>query len=329
LLVVEDHSLHHEWEDLDEFKPQEVAAMRWQAIEAFNRIPGLSPAARRVGIELICTMDAKTRACFPGELRLAGMLNMWPSAIKKGKAELRDAGLLTWTNPGGPRHQSHYRFSWDALTRLSQEAKSRGEIATETRKFEPVDASLQQPHQRTLDSVSKQPQARTLENAKSVSKDLRTEIQRPQTELQQPHQRTSNNLTRGPELSHLTTHLDTAQHITPSQADGGLGSAKNLDRPFVSHSAPQQMEPKGALEEKDPIYPRPPPPRPAKVETGPHCFYPKLLEEFGSDLQLSVKIQRLGFDQQTEASKLLNMKGKGREVALAFILEQSKQGAAA
>lgn len=327
--MAEDHSHHHEFEDPEGLKPQELASMRWQAIEAFNRIPGLSPAARRVGIELICTMDAKTRACFPGELRLAGMLNMWPSAIKKGKVDLRDAGLLSWSNPGGPRHQSHYRFDWDALTRLSQEAKTRGELATETRKFEPVNASLQQPHQRTMDCVSKQPQARTLENENSNSKDLKSQIQRPQNELQQPHQRTSNNLTRGPELSHLTTQQELAQHITPSQADGGLGSAKNLDRPFVSQLAPQQVEPKGVLEEEKAIYPRPPPPRAAKIETGQQCFYPKLLEEFGGDPLLAVKIQRLGFDQQTEASKLLNMKGKGREVALAFILEQGKQGAAA
>lgn len=195
--MAEDHSLHHEIDDLDGLKPQEIASMRWQAIEAFNRIPGLSPAARRVGIELICTMDAKTRACFPGELRLAGMLNMWPSAIKKGKAELRDAGLLTWDNPGGPRHQSHYKFNWEALTRLSQEAKARGELATETRKFEPVNASLQQPHQRTMDKASKIPSGEDFGDRKS-------EIQRPQIRIsktskrgpttspedfQQPHQR--------------------------------------------------------------------------------------------------------------------------------------------
>ena len=90
------------------------------------------------------------------------------------------------------------------------------------------------------------------------------------------------------------------------------------------------MKPKqGALEEKEPIYPRPLPARAVKQETGPLCHCPELIEEFGSDPLLAVKILRMGFDQQTEASKLLNSKGKGREVALAFIYENSKQGAAA
>lgn len=314
--VAEDHSLHHESEDLDEFKPQEVAAMRWQAIEAFNRIPGLSPAARRVGIELICTMDAKTRACFPGELRLAGMLNMWPSAIKKGKAELRDAGLLTWDNPGGPRHQSHYKFKWEALTRVSQEAKSRGELATETRKFEPVNAVLQQPHQRTMDPASKQPQARTLETENSNSKDLKSQIQRPQNEFQQPHQRTSNNLTRGPELSHLTTQIELAQHITPSQADGGLGSAMDLDRPFVSQRARQEAEGKGALEGRK------------KEPPKPLVFFDALVNVLGKDdPKVTVAVTRLGFDQQRRASELLAT--KGAEAALAYIREHDPKGMAA
>lgn len=290
--------------------------MRWQAIEAFNRIPGLSPAARRVGIELICTMDAKTRACFPGELRLSGMLNMWPSAIKKGKADLKAAGLLTWSNPAGPRHQSHYKFNWDALTRLSQEAKSRGELATESRKFEPVNASLQQPHQRTMDRAPHQPQARTLETENPNSKDLKSQIQRPQNEPQQPHQRTSNNLTRGPELSHLTTHLDTAQHITPSQADGGLGSAKDLDRPFVSQSAPQQTEPRRALEGRK------------KEPPKPLVFFPQLVEVLGKDdPKVTVAISRLGWDQQKAADLLLAT--KGNEAALTYIREHDPKGMAA
>jgi len=302
--MAEDHSLHHEFEDPEGLKPQELAAMRWQAIEAFNRIPGLSPAARRVGIELICTMDAKTRACFPGELRLAGMLNMWPSAIKKGKADLRAAGLLSWDNPGGPRHQSHYTFNWVALTRLSQEAKARGELATETRKFEPVNAPLQQPHLRTMESKNLN------------SKDLKTEIQRPQIEAQQPHQRTSNNLTRGPELSQLTTQLRTAQHITPSQATGGLGDAEDLVKPLVSQSATQQPEPRRAVEGRK------------KEPPKPLVFFPQLVEVLGKDNPMvTVAISRLGWDQQKAADLLLAT--KGNEAALTYIREHDPKGIAA
>src|SRR4051794_9645330 len=83
---------------------REAAAQRWKAIEAFNCVPGLTPVARRVGIALICFMDSRTRDCFPAAITIAGRLGVSERAVKKAKDELRDAGLITWSNPGGPRH---------------------------------------------------------------------------------------------------------------------------------------------------------------------------------------------------------------------------------
>ena len=131
--MAEDHSLHHEIDDLEGLKPQEIASMRWQAVEGLICLPGLSSTARRVCILLITTMDNKTRRSFRGERRIAAELGVHLSAVKKAKAELKDAELITWFNPGGPRHLSHYNFNWEALTRHSREAKERGDaIVAET-----------------------------------------------------------------------------------------------------------------------------------------------------------------------------------------------------
>jgi hypothetical protein len=108
---------------------REAAAQRWKAIEAFNCVPGLTPVARRVGIALICFMDSRTRDCFPAAITIAGRLGVSERAVKKAKDELRNAGLIDWSNPGGPRHVSRYGFNWAKLERLQQEAKDAGEGA--------------------------------------------------------------------------------------------------------------------------------------------------------------------------------------------------------
>lgn len=92
-----------------------IAHARWQAIEGFNYCPGLSPAARRLGIALVCQMDVQTFACFPGEVRLASLLGLSKRAITDAKNELWAAGLVDWSNPGGPRHRSRYVFHWERL----------------------------------------------------------------------------------------------------------------------------------------------------------------------------------------------------------------------
>ena len=116
---------------------REATSLRWRAIEAPTYTPELSPTARRVGIALICSMDTKTRACFPSETRLAALCDLHISAVRKAKAELRKAGLIDWENPGGPRHLSHYGFDWTEFEFRAAAAKRRADEAIENRRYRP------------------------------------------------------------------------------------------------------------------------------------------------------------------------------------------------
>lgn len=70
------------------------------AAEALNRAPGLSPLARRLGIELLGRMDRKTGRCKPSETRLALSLGCDERSIRRAKVELKAAGFLSWVTPG-------------------------------------------------------------------------------------------------------------------------------------------------------------------------------------------------------------------------------------
>ena len=107
--------------EAEELTEKEKAALRWQAVQGFNAAP-VPPLAARLGIALICHMDARGRLCFVGELRLSHELGAHLLSIHKAKKQLKEAGLINWTNPGGPRHLSHYSFNWAALLRYSKRA---------------------------------------------------------------------------------------------------------------------------------------------------------------------------------------------------------------
>ena len=100
--------------------------MRWKAVEAFNAAPGLSHAANKVGIALICAQDGATRSCFPSELWLATMTGLSARSVVTAKKELKDAGLIYTRYLGQPRAPKHcwYEFNYEALERLSREAAS-------------------------------------------------------------------------------------------------------------------------------------------------------------------------------------------------------------
>ncbi len=111
-------------------------SLRWKAIEAFNGARFLTPAARRVGIALVCAMDGRTGNCFPSEGRLAVMLGMSARAVRLAKIELRDGGLIDWQNHGRPksgvRNLSHYILAWDRLVVIADDiaARARDHVAS-------------------------------------------------------------------------------------------------------------------------------------------------------------------------------------------------------
>jgi hypothetical protein len=91
-----------------------------KATEGFNRAPGLSPTARRLGIELVGHVNKRTFRCDPSETRLAHLLGVSVRAIGKAKKELYQKGLLTWRTVG-QNGTCNYHISWPALARIGDE----------------------------------------------------------------------------------------------------------------------------------------------------------------------------------------------------------------
>ena len=95
-----------------------------QAAEALIRHPDLSPAARRVGLELLNYADRRSGISWPSEARMAEALQVDVRTIRRGKAVLKAAGLLTWQRRG--RHKTPiYKLAWDALIQLASAIKNR------------------------------------------------------------------------------------------------------------------------------------------------------------------------------------------------------------
>lgn len=101
-----------------------TARQKAQAAEALIRHPHLTPAARRVGLELLNNADRRTGISWPSESRMAEALGVDPRTIRRGKADLRAAGLLTWEQRGHHRTPI-YRLLWDKLVQLAAAIKQR------------------------------------------------------------------------------------------------------------------------------------------------------------------------------------------------------------
>jgi len=105
-----------------------TARTKAQAAEALIRHPDLSPAARRVGLELLNHADRRTGISWPSEARMAEALGVDPRTVRRGKTELAAAGLLEWQRRG--RHKTAvYRLLWDKLLQLAAAIKQRVETA--------------------------------------------------------------------------------------------------------------------------------------------------------------------------------------------------------
>jgi len=101
-----------------------TARQKAQAAEALIRLPNLTPAARRVGLELLNYANRATGISWPSEARMAEALGVDPRTVRRGKADLRAAGLLTWEQRGYHRTPI-YRLLWDRLVQLAAAIKQR------------------------------------------------------------------------------------------------------------------------------------------------------------------------------------------------------------
>jgi hypothetical protein len=98
-----------------------------KSADALNRHPDLSPAARRVGLELLARVDRRTGTAWPSEARLAEALGYDARTIRRAKAELHQLGLLTWVQRGTSwrGRTPLYRFAWDLLRTLADQLRAR------------------------------------------------------------------------------------------------------------------------------------------------------------------------------------------------------------
>jgi len=94
------------------------------AAEALNRLPNLSPLARRLGIELLNRVDRRTGLAWPSEARLALALDCDERSIRRAKDQLRAAGLLTWQCRG--HHKTPvYMLAWEVLKAIAGTIKAK------------------------------------------------------------------------------------------------------------------------------------------------------------------------------------------------------------
>ncbi len=277
--------------------PAEIAGWRWRAIEAANSAPDLSPLARRVLTALLCMMDNDTRECFPSELRIAETLGVHEVSVKKAKAELRDRHrLIHWTNPGGPRHQSHYIFNWERLIRLSDEAKDRGKVAVASRRAKKTANGSQAATMGTQRNGSRMT---TLEAASDNSIVAVSLPHSSQTAPQGSRFATPIVAARLPEQPLRTASIRTASSEHDVRSSQRAAAATP---PVAALMLPISSVPVAGQEEALERPVRSPPRHPA-------CCFPAIEKEFGQSKPIMDLIRGLSFDHQSKIAKALATKG--------------------
>lgn len=127
-----------------------------RACEALNRHEGLTPSARRVGVEIINHTDKRTGRAWPSEARLAEALGYTTRTIRRAKTELARLGFLAWRRRG-PYRTPIYTIAWSVLSRIAGTLKERLKVATAKYRTAPRPAKSpllveKQHHDRTLES---------------------------------------------------------------------------------------------------------------------------------------------------------------------------------
>ncbi len=96
-------------------QPKDIAL----ASKAINWLPHLSPAARRVGLELLQRVDRQTGLTWPSQARLAAVLGLSTRTISSAIAQLEKAGFLTWKK--ARRVTNVYRLAVKALAAVAEQ----------------------------------------------------------------------------------------------------------------------------------------------------------------------------------------------------------------
>lgn len=136
------------------------------AAEALIRHPDLTPAARRVGLELLNHADRRTGTSWPSEARMAEALGVDPRTIRRGKIGLKAAGLLVWDQRGHHRTPV-YRLLWDKLVQLAGKIKTRLQTACKAARaaFSTAKASVPPLPEKPASDGPTRPSGRTFSSA--------------------------------------------------------------------------------------------------------------------------------------------------------------------
>jgi hypothetical protein len=278
---------------------REAASMRWKSIEAFNTAPDLSPIARRLGIALICSMDSKSRACFPSEIRLAALLDVHPSAIKKAKTELKKAGLIDWYNPGGPRHLSHYGFNSTRLGQYSADAKERADRAVTLRAYEPKNKRTKSSKDTDMNTLKPSIGTHVGTNGINATNAQSTQnsCQGTRAARQSTHTNPAKVPTPAPELSHYPPTTTAQHHHAASPAKAAMCEVR--DKSSLSAGAVKSREaaPPTALEVK---------------QRKPPCHFPALETAFSNEPDILATLCHQSFDSLRAAAVALAKGGPGK-----------------
>lgn len=264
---------------------RQKAQLRWQAVEAFNSIHGLSAMDRRVGIALICTMDGKTGQCFPSELTIATKLSVHLVSIKKAKAKLREFGLINWTNPGGPRHVSHYVFNWTVLCLCAAAAnKHAKEVVLESRLAR---------HKSNAEAINER---WGLNNAHQAAGDGDRSM------VVRVHGTGSENSSQN--------SVEASAMVAPKLPDITHGTAQHYKLPHAQHanSAVESLASLASRSEQTTTARK----SDASIATSRKitCHFPRLRVGFKDEAEILELIDRLPFEGQAQADKTFAQKGE-------------------
>ncbi len=296
--------------ELNNEEIKEVAEWRWKAVEAFLALD-VSPLASRLGAKLIAVMNAKTRECYPSEVRLAAELRCSSRAIQKAKAELKTTGVLDWETPIGRRGGSYYRFNFELLGKYNEIAKLEGNKAVRLQ-TEANRNSSYMPRRRLKASS-----APDLEALKS-----KTQVRQPEAAFGlNPIQHEPQFGTKPPILVSNTNNgaVQPEQIDTPTRTMETFNpnpSSYDITQYITQSTFPTHHDVRKSNAAMEDAIPKAEISKPKR----PRCSFQRMVTEFGVNDQVADQITRLDVTIRGEAD--LMFATKGRNAAARFLKSQ-------
>lgn len=313
------------------------AAFRWKAITVLNA-SSLTARAKAVGIALVCMMDAQSRECRASAERISDYANVPLASVKRGKAQLREAGYLDWAHPDGPTGTCLFRFNYQKIEREAAArrdfVKSRAEarrLRAEARRqavIESLDASFDGTPDDEA-SITGEPNGD--DDGPELDPDLlgsKLTLARLKTDPRWAQNGTSPSTEMSPysisvlsslvlpssvTMNRAASHLEGAPIESTPEGCGGEGEADRLD---LRHESEGQAQPPSPPPASSPA-PAPPPGQPSEGEmrlgahaAPPPVILPSLRETWQDDAEALALLARMSPDTQLSISGHLANKGK-------------------